>query len=396
MHKREHNQLRLLLSVLQQYDHAMPLSRFLGLFYKQNKQMGSRDRRILSQSLYNYFRLGSALRDLSIEQKLGISTYLCNSSGTSFSDFLIAEYTSLDSANQGSGLEQKIQDIQKAYPSFDPKDIFPFADLMPEHLHSTGFYSSLLVQPHVWIRTRKACHHRVIEELQDTGIAFEIDTELENCIAVSSGTSLNTLSSFGKGYFEIQDRSSQSTGQSIDVKNGMTVWDCCAASGGKSLMMTDKEPGINLTVSDIRPSILSNLEERFRKAEISRFKALVIDLADLSDLSRISEKFDLIVADVPCSGSGTWGRTPEMISSFKIKELDTYSKRQKQIVLNTLEHLKPGGQLIYITCSVFKAENEEVISYLLENSTLRLEENRHINGYSLGADNMFFAKLVKE
>ena len=396
MYTREHNQLRMLLSVLQQYDHAMPLSRFMGQFYKQNKQMGSRDRRMLSGSLYNYFRLGNVLKDLGVKEKLGISAYLCSATGTSFSDFLTREFTRLDPANQSSAPELKIREVQEKYPGFRSEDLFPFPGLIAEHLHTDGLYHSMLTQPRVWMRIRKAFHEEVLAELSTREMAFEIDNELENCISVSAGTSLDALNSFEKGYFEIQDRSSQCTGQFIDVKEGMSLWDCCAASGGKSLMIADKNPGLDLRVSDIRASVLENLKQRFKKAGISRFKTSVTDLTNQSDLSRIDENFDLILADVPCSGSGTWGRTPEMISAFHETGLQTYSGRQKKIVMNILDHLKPGGQLLYITCSVFKAENEEVVDYILKNSSLRLVDQRHLSGYAQGADNMFFAKLVKE
>jgi 16S rRNA (cytosine967-C5)-methyltransferase len=109
----------------------------------------------------------------------------------------------------------------------------------------------------------------------------------------------------------------------------------------------------------------------------------------------INYEFDGILLDAPCSGSGTWGRTPEMLYYFEKYKIENYVKLQKAIGAQVIKYLKPGKPLIYMTCSVFKAENEDVVNYLTENFDLKLEKMELIKGYESKADSMFVARLTK-
>src|SRR6185503_19320229 len=116
----------------------------------------------------------------------------------------------------------------------------------------------------------------------------------------------------------IQDHNSQQTGRFIGSalatppNDKFVVWDCCAGSGGKSIMVYDIDPNISLTVSDVRESILSNLKKRFQQAGIKNYQSFITDLASnrpgIADL-----KPEVIICDAPCTGSGTWSRTPEQL-----------------------------------------------------------------------------------
>ncbi|MDQ7949858.1 MAG: RsmB/NOP family class I SAM-dependent RNA methyltransferase, partial [Pedobacter sp.] len=152
---------------------------------------------------------------------------------------------------------------------------------------------------------------------------------------------------------------------------------------------------VQLLVSDIRTNSLNNLQERFQLAGIKKYQLKQMDL--LQDNTQILHhyEFDGILLDAPCSGSGTWGRTPEMLYFFEEYKIDNYVKLQKAIASNVIQYLKPGKPLIYMTCSVFKAENEDVVDYLIENFGLKLEQKELIKGYGQKADSMFVARLIK-
>ena len=143
-----------------------------------------------------------------------------------------------------------------------------------------------------------------------------------------------------------------------------------------------------LTVSDVRPSIIANLKKRFAEAGIKNYNAFVADAVTASP----NTKFDLIIADVPCSGSGTWARTPEQLSFFKESQVDDYTALQIAIAANAIKYLEPGGYLLYITCSVFKKENELQVEKLLAMG-MQLVEQEVLKGYSENADSMFVALL---
>jgi 16S rRNA (cytosine967-C5)-methyltransferase len=172
------------------------------------------------------------------------------------------------------------------------------------------------------------------------------------------------------------------------------VWDCCAGSGGKSILAVDVLKDIDLTVSDIRPSIITNLKRRFEEAAIKNYTAVIADLTNLkSEIPR--QKFDLIICDAPCTGSGTWSRTPEQLYFFDKEKIAYYSNLQKKIVTNTIPHLAKDGFFLYITCSVFKKENEEVVEFIQNNSKLQLVKQEVLTGYDKKADTMFTTLIKK-
>jgi 16S rRNA (cytosine967-C5)-methyltransferase len=120
----------------------------------------------------------------------------------------------------------------------------------------------------------------------------------------------------------------------------------------------------------------------------------VLDLTDPS-LKLPRTQFSGIILDAPCSGSGTWGRTPESSTFFKAAQIGEYAALQKKIAGNVAPFLAPGGTLIYITCSVFKEENEDAVAFLEKECGLTIEENGIISGYERNADTMFVAVAKK-
>jgi 16S rRNA (cytosine967-C5)-methyltransferase len=155
------------------------------------------------------------------------------------------------------------------------------------------------------------------------------------------------------------------------------------------------EPGVRLTVTDKRESIIHNLQQRFRQYRHELPVAHITDVANkpLLDRSLGTKQFDHIICDAPCSGSGTWARTPEQLYFFKPETLDGFSALQLSIAKNVSAHLKPGGRLVYITCSVFRQENEMVMDALIEQTGLKLVHSGIISGIGIHADSMFVSEL---
>lgn len=103
----------------------------------------------------------------------------------------------------------------------------------------------------------------------------------------------------------------------------------------------------------------------------------------------------LVMADVPCSGSGTWGRTPEQLLCFREEQLMAYQTLQRAILRNAVKAIQPGGFLLYSTCSVFRAENEEQVRFIQEELQLERMESRLLTGYAQKADTLFAALFYK-
>src|SRR5690606_18686695 len=129
-----------------------------------------------------------------------------------------------------------------------------------------------------------------------------------------------------------------------------------------------------LLVSDTRRSILRNLDERFDAAGIKSYRQKIMDLTHDATAVLGDERFDGIILDAPCSGSGTWGRTPEMLSAFDSRSIGHFAALQRQLAAQVIKHLKPGKPLIYITCSVFAEENEGVVRHLQDVYGLDVEQ----------------------
>ena len=177
------------------------------------------------------------------------------------------------------------------------------------------------------------------------------------------------------------------------LKKDIEVWDCCAASGGKSMLLYDVLHGhVHLHVSDVRANILNNLRTRFKEAGIKKYKAFTADLLQ-EDALKMHDKFDLIICDAPCSGSGTWARTPEQLAFFTVEKIAEYAAMQLKIATAAFKHLDDKGLFFYITCSVFKKENEDVVQQLQEKFNLQVLQMEYLEGYERKADTMFVAVL---
>ncbi|WP_316827220.1 RsmB/NOP family class I SAM-dependent RNA methyltransferase [Pedobacter miscanthi] len=385
---RADHQLRAFEQILSSYDGSLPLHRFLPAYFKQHKQMGSSDRRWATRHIYSFFRLGKVLPALPNEERLSIADFLCHDTLSqivekNFPDLI--ERITLP-------LEEKLSLIKAKYPDFDRKEVYPFHPALSADIDKEAFFASFFKQPDLFIRVAAADAKPIIGKLAEENIAVKVITDTS--LALPNGTKLETI--LKEGSYQVQDLSSQHTGEYFKPNKWDKWWDCCAASGGKSLLLHSLEPVIELLVSDLRESVLLNLDERFRLAGIKKYHKKEIDLLQNNDQILHHYQFDGIILDAPCTGSGTWGRTPEMLTFFEERKINQFAAIQKGIVQNIVKYLKPGKPLIYITCSAFAKENEEVVQHIIDTLPLELEKMELIKGYGNHADTMFVARLIRK
>jgi len=380
------NQLKTFHRILEGYRADSPLGKFLPGFYRLNKQMGSSDRRIANRLIYNYFRLGKAIADVDTDERLFVAEFLCNTQSNSFISHFKPEWD----ACIGFGLDEKLAMVKQAYPVFKLEDVFPWSAALSPSIDKEAFLKSFFTQPDLYIRIIKGFETKVKTTLTDANITFR--EEGAQCLALPNGTRLENIFP-EQHWFEVQDLSSQQTANYFKPNKWEHWWDACAASGGKSLLLHELQPDLKLVVSDIRESILANLDERFQNAGIRKYQKKILDLTNTVDPELHDYEFDGIILDAPCSGSGTWGRTPEMISQFEDFKIQSFKNLQQNIVRNVVKYLKPGKPLIYITCSAFKAENEDMVEFLTKELGFKVEEQATLKGYEHKADTMFVARL---
>jgi len=369
------------------FSNTEPFARYLTRFFKENKQMGSSDRRMTSRLCYNFFRIGKAKGELPMMERLALAEYLCET----HSSLVALVYPDLFPTLELPVVD-KIRILFDRF-NFQLYDVFPFSDHMSDEIDKDAFVASFFTQPKLFIRIKRGFEHEVKSELEKVG--FAVDEIGPQTLALSNGTKLQQLFRL-EGKYEVQDLSSQKTIHFMEALPHQSWWDACAASGGKALLFLDRYPKTNLLVSDVRLSILRNLDERFQKADIRQdYRKKIIDLRQDTFSILGDELFDGIILDAPCSGSGTWGRTPEMIQQFSMDQLVEFSTLQRAIAQRVVRHLKPNGAMTYITCSVFKEENENVVDYMVKELGLKLDRLEVIKGYQDKADSMFAARLIK-
>jgi len=369
------------------YRYDEPFASFLKKQFAADKKFGSRDRKTIAHLCYCYFRMGHLMESESVQDRMITGLFLC--SGSKSEMLLLANPDWNEKAELP--IHEKLQLLH-----LKATDLFPFVDELSEGVDVEAFCNSHFTQPDLFLRIRPGNKETVLQKLNTAGI--EVELIGNNCIALPNNTKIDELLLLNKEAV-VQDNSSQKAGELLlnlqfEAHNGKVhVWDCCAASGGKSIMTKDVMGDVDLTVSDIRESILVNLKKRFAEAGIKNYKSFVADLS--SPLITHHALYDLIIADVPCSGSGTWGRTPEYLSSFSKEQLTHYSQLQQKIITNIIPQLSEHGYLLYITCSVYKKENEEMINLLQQQYGLQLIEMKLLKGYEQKADSMFAALLKR-
>ena len=389
---RAEQQLRSFLRVFENFSADKPLAKFLPEYFKRNKQMGSNDRRSASRLLYNYFRLGRAIANKSIEERLFLAEFFCTSVDNPFLHHFRSDLNQIIYLN----IVEKIN-FASIHEGFLIDEVFPFTGHLSNGIDKRAFLQSFFVQPDLFIRINPQALSWVLNTLEDCGIDFSLISQ--NTVALPNGTNLNSIfsdSNFPVKPYEVQDLSSQKTVKYFKPNRYEHWWDACAASGGKSLLLFSEQADLKLLVSDIRQSVLDNLDERFIAAGLRTYQKKIIDLTKNADPEIHDYEFDGIILDVPCTGSGTWGRTPEMISQFEEYKIIGFQNLQKVIAANVIKYLKQDRLLIYITCSVFKEENEEIISWLQKYHGMQLEGYEVIKGYEDKADSMFVARLIKK
>lgn len=384
--------------IIAAYPGGEPLAVYLKKYFADNKQHGSKDRKNIAALCYAYYRTGHAAFE-SNDTKILTGIFL--------SEQLHNEVLHYFNPEWNERITKPVAD-KISFIKFAVKKIVAFKDELSAAVNHTQYCESFLKQPKLFLRLRPHKKNAVVQKLQKEKIPLAlIDDE---CIALSNATKLDDIIDADREVV-IQDYNSQQVFNFLKTftlnKKQVTAWDCCAASGGKSILLYDVlKRKVSLTVSDIRLNILFNLHNRFNKAGIKDYNYFVADVSkpgfEFPELGYKGlytkepvTKFDIIVCDVPCTGSGTWGRTPENPYHFKTTAIDEYAARQQQIVTNAAGYLNDEGLLFYITCSVFKKENENMAQFIKEKFHLQLLHMELLKGWDKKADSMFVAVFTK-
>jgi 16S rRNA (cytosine967-C5)-methyltransferase len=153
------------------------------------------------------------------------------------------------------------------------------------------------------------------------------------------------------------------------VPDARRVWDCCAAPGGKTIVLALRKPGAEIIATDVSAKRIAQMQARLRRyAFAERVRCAV---ADATRGAKDDDKFDLILCDVPCSGTGTLAGNPEIRHHLRLEDLSRQAERQRAILKGALGRLAVGGRLMYSTCSLEPEENQDVVEAVVNEGEFR-------------------------
>ena len=343
-----HRRIQIALSFIKEYYGDIPFSTYLKKIFRENKNWGSKDRKFYREISYLYWKT---------------KHQIVNIKEPSITDYLIEQ------------LENSESLISSPYEKFDIK-------------LSTGIENTILKK---WFLPQAPTFLYLLNN--NINITNGEPTDLKNCIAFKPDTNLEAYIKSGDGI--IQDWSS--TASILFLLKNMqpnSIWETCSGAGGKSILLSHLLTNINHVATDIRDSIIINLKSRFTVLGIAPPETRIIDLSKANSISQIHPT-EIVIADMPCSGSGTWRRTPERISFCNKSEILNYSIRQLKYLQNIAKN-HDHRFIYYMTCSIFRVENEEVIEkFLIENSNYSIEWQKHFHTSKFGGSDFIYGCLLK-
>ncbi len=217
------------------------------------------------------------------------------------------------------------------------------------------------------VNTLKAERHRVLRALARLGAEETPHSPWGLRIRPDARGRLPRVeaeSAHGRGWFEVQDEGSQIVSALCGARPGEQVLDLCAGAGGKTLALAAMmENRGQIHAHDAERGRLRPMFERLRRAGVRNVQ--VIEPQARERLEALRERMDLVLVDAPCSGSGTWRRRPDAKWRLGEKQLAARMAAQQNLLEEAVRYLRPGGRLVYVTCSFLKQENEEPVERLL-------------------------------
>lgn len=251
-------------------------------------------------------------------------------------------------------------------------------------------------EPPVFIRvnTMKTTKDALYETLLSEGLSPE-RTSITNAIRMGDAGRLFKTKAFFEGKYEVQDLHSQQVSLMAAPQPGQRVIDACAGAGGKTLhlaaLMHNKGKIIALDVSAKK---LQELQRRVKKAGISMVETRTIDTKKV--IKRLEASADLVLIDAPCSGTGVLRRNPDIRWFLDEKELNRLIGIQQELLNDFIHCVKPGGKLVYSTCSILPSENEKQIEkFLQQHSHCTLELEQRLEATHQGGDGFYVAVIRK-
>jgi 16S rRNA (cytosine967-C5)-methyltransferase len=248
------------------------------------------------------------------------------------------------------------------------------------------------------VNTLKTTKEKLQAELFDLEIETDFLSNYPNALKLKERTNVFQTEAFKNGFFEVQDASSQLVAEFLDVKPGMRVVDACAGAGGKALhtasIMENKGQIIAL---DIYENKLHELKRRAKRNGVHNIETRAIESTKV--IKKLYDKADRVLIDAPCSGLGVLRRNPD--AKWKLQEdfIEKIKQTQQEILQQYSRIVKPGGKLVYATCSIFPSENQQQVDKFLTSESgkeFTFVKDKKVLAHKSGFDGFYMALLERK
>lgn len=390
-------------------------------YFRLNKKHGGRDRRIIRETLFALFRwYGWLIRipAANEEQRWFRQLATC---GLLEQHPWQATLTAWQLRagllpHEGSAWQQLTEAAELLQLWFSGSD-FPVQALVPEWFwaqlpglsdnQQLQLLQSLSRRPPLWLRVQRLPTASAIQSLQAAGFSVEASTFFDDALSLGhQSINLNEQSLYKDGQLEVQDLASQVIGHICAPQAGEHWWDACCGAGGKSLQLASQMQNRgHIVASDIRQSALQELQKRASRAQ---FDIISPALWPSDKLPVAAAMFDGVLVDAPCSCTGTWRRNPDMRWLDEETAVTDKPQLQLDILQRASAAVKPGGKLVYATCSLAPAENRAVVDrFLNDNADFQLQLLQHpftgekteyltVWPFEADSDGMFVVRMCRQ
>lgn len=233
-----------------------------------------------------------------------------------------------------------------------------------------------------------------ISQVESMGVTVKKHPKVSYALDLYGAEGVASLPGYEEGIFTVQDASSMLAVEAAEIEPGDLVLDICAAPGGKTMLAAEKVlPGGSVLSRDVSDQKVWQIEENIERMHLSNVKCEVYD-ATVYDFA-MEGKADVVIADVPCSGLGVMGKKRDIKYHVTPEGLQSLLQLQKEIVNNAVKYVKEGGILLYSTCTINKAENEEMAEWICSRFGFRQEHAQQLFPGGGENDGFFFARLRK-
>jgi 16S rRNA (cytosine967-C5)-methyltransferase len=399
-------------------EEGRPADALLNAYLRTHRELGSRDRRFLSQAIFSCFRwYGWSVAKLNLGPLEAALIGTALDVGELPQSFQYLETRCklpfAVEAMGGKSVEEKrtaLNELFKDADGFQPLEladlVFPEFGSVVDPEAADRCIAEFQQRPPTWLRSRTD-PAVLIQALADRDVPGTVHDHANAAISIKGGISLANALASHASQFVVQDIASQCVGLACAPEKGEDWWDCCAGAGGKALHLMDlmQQDG-KVLASDIRVPALKELKKRARRHGIKNIRTQPFNAVNDEPFTKT---FDGVLVDAPCSGWGTWSRNPDARWRASRRDVVQCASRQLKILNNAKWCVKPGGVLVYAVCTFTRPETEEVVmNFLDQHANFKLDPFANpLTGESTDGqlqiwpwdgpgDGMFIARFVRD